>query len=80
MSVFPKLNKKRLVVLGAAIVVVLLITAFLAVGPPKLLAKSDTVGFCAGCAVYYWLGKLRLPGFVKDPPPGTFPGMRPKSS
>ncbi len=38
------------------------------------------VGFCAGCAVYYWLGKLRLPGFVKTPPPGTFPGMRPRSS
>lgn len=37
------------------------------------------VGFCAGCAVYYWLGKLRLPGFVKTPPPGTFPGMRPRS-
>src|SRR5262245_44955189 len=38
------------------------------------------VGFCAGCAVYYWLGKLRLPGFVKTPPPGTFPGMRPRGS
>jgi hypothetical protein len=38
------------------------------------------VGFCAGCAVYYWLGKLHLPGFVKTPPAGTFPGMRPKSS
>ena len=38
------------------------------------------VGFCAGCAVYYWLGKLRLPGFVKTPPPGAFPGMRPRGS
>jgi hypothetical protein len=37
------------------------------------------VGFCAGCAVYYWLGKLHLPGFIKTPPPGTFPGMRPRS-
>ena len=38
------------------------------------------VGFCAGCAVYYWLGKLHLPGFVKTPPPGAFPGMRPRGS
>ena len=38
------------------------------------------VGFCAGCAVYYWLGKLHLPGFVKTPPPGTFPGMRPRGN
>jgi hypothetical protein len=38
------------------------------------------VGFCAGCAVYYCLGKLRLPGFVKTPPPGTFPGMRPRGN
>ena len=51
MPVFRKLTKKWLVVLGVAIVVVLLITAFLAVGPPKLLAKSDSVGFCAGCHV-----------------------------
>jgi hypothetical protein len=36
-------------------------------------------GFCVGCAVYYWLGRLRLAGFVKAPPPGTFPGMRPRS-
>lgn len=36
------------------------------------------VGFCAGCAVYYWLNRLRLPGFVKTPPQGTLPGMRPK--
>jgi hypothetical protein len=45
-----------------------------------LAALNLFVGFCAGCAVYYWLGKLHLPGFVKAPPPGTFPGMRPKSS
>ena len=45
-----------------------------------LAALNLFVGFCAGCAVYYWLGKLRLPGFVKTPPPGTFPGMRPKNS
>jgi hypothetical protein len=34
-------------------------------------------GFCLGCAVYYWLGQVRAPGFSKQPPVGTFPGMRP---
>ena len=38
------------------------------------------LGFCAGCAVYYWLARLNLPGFAKTPPPGTFPGMRPKGT
>ncbi len=37
-------------------------------------------GFCAGCAVYYWLHRLNVPGFIKAPPEGTFPGMRPRSS
>jgi hypothetical protein len=32
-----------------------------------------------GCAMYYWLGRLKVPGFVKSPPEGTFPGMRPKA-
>jgi hypothetical protein len=36
-------------------------------------------GFCAGCAIYYWLGRLSVPGFVKMPPAETFPGMRPKA-
>ena len=36
-------------------------------------------GFCAGCAVYYWLNRLNVPGFVKSPPAGVFPGMRPKA-
>ena len=35
-------------------------------------------GFCVGCAVYYWLSRLNLPGFTKSPPEDTFPGMRPK--
>lgn len=35
-------------------------------------------GFCVGCAVYYWLGRLQVPGFTKSPPKNTFPGMRPK--
>ena len=36
-------------------------------------------GFCAGCAIYYWLNRLNVPGFVKAPPQGTIPGMRPRS-
>lgn len=43
-----------------------------------LAALNLFAGFCLGCAVYYWLNRLRLPGFVKPPPPGTLPGMRPK--
>lgn len=34
-------------------------------------------GFCAGCFVYYWLGRLHFPGFTKQPPANTFPGMKP---
>jgi hypothetical protein len=34
-------------------------------------------GVCVGCAMYYWLGRLHLPGFSKAPPPGTLPGRRP---
>lgn len=44
-----------------------------------LAALNLFVGFCAGCAVYYWLNRFSVPGFVKAPPPGTFPGMRPKA-
>jgi hypothetical protein len=36
-------------------------------------------GFCVGCAVYYWLNRLNIPGFSKNPPEGTFPGMRPRA-
>jgi len=35
-------------------------------------------GFCVGCAVYYWLNRFNLPGFSKQPPAGSFPGMKPK--
>lgn len=35
-------------------------------------------GFCVGCAVYYWLNRLHVPGFVKAPPAGIFPGLRPR--
>jgi hypothetical protein len=44
-----------------------------------LAALNLFVGFCAGCAVYYWLNRLNVPGFAKNPPAGTFPGMRPKA-
>lgn len=43
-----------------------------------LAALNLLVGFCAGCFVYYWLARLRVPGFSAQPLPGTFPGMRPK--
>ena len=35
-------------------------------------------GFCVGCAMYYWLQRLKVPGFVKAPPPGAIPGAKPK--
>jgi hypothetical protein len=43
-----------------------------------LAALNAFGGFCVGCAVYYWLSRFRLPGFSKQPPSGTFPGMKPK--
>jgi hypothetical protein len=45
-----------------------------------LSALNLFVGFCAGCAVYYWLHRLGAPGFSKAPPAGTLPGLRPKAS
>lgn len=35
-------------------------------------------GFCVGCAIYYWLNRLHVPGFARTPPAGTFPGLRPR--
>jgi len=43
-----------------------------------LAALNAFGGFCVGCAVYYWLSRLHVPGFRQSPPPGAFPGMRPK--
>lgn len=34
-------------------------------------------GFCVGCALYYWLNRAGIPGFDKEPLPGTVPGRRP---
>lgn len=37
-------------------------------------------GFCVGCAMYYWLNRLQVPGFIKSPPPGVaLPGRRPEA-
>lgn len=44
-----------------------------------LAALNAFGGFCVGCAVYYWLARFNLPGFAKQPPAGTFPGMKPKA-
>jgi len=43
-----------------------------------LAALNAFGGFCVGCAVYYWLNRLNLPGFTKQPPAGTLPGMKPR--
>jgi hypothetical protein len=45
-----------------------------------LAALNAFGGFCVGCFIYYWLGRLDLPGFGKQPPAGTFPGTRPKGA
>ena len=45
-----------------------------------LAALNAFGGFCVGCFVYYWLSRLHVSGFTKNPPEGTFPGMRPAST
>jgi hypothetical protein len=42
-----------------------------------LAALNLFVGFCAGCFIYYWLSRWHVPHFGAEPPPNTFPGMRP---
>lgn len=42
-----------------------------------LAALNAFAGFCVGCMVYYWLSRVKAPGFAKNPPGGVFPGMRP---
>ena len=42
-----------------------------------LAALNAFGGFCVGCAIYYWFGRLNISGFTKEPPPGTTPGRRP---
>ena len=43
-----------------------------------LAALNLFAGFCVGCAVYYWLNRLGVPGFRKSAPQGIFPGLRPR--
>ncbi|MCW5875927.1 MAG: DUF4395 domain-containing protein [Anaerolineales bacterium] len=45
-----------------------------------LAALNAFGGFCVGCAMYYWLVRLKIPGFSKQPPAGVLPGMKPKAS
>lgn len=45
-----------------------------------LAALNLIGGFCVGCAFYYWLGRLGLPGFTRQPPPGARAGQRPPGS
>lgn len=35
------------------------------------------LGFCIGCAVYYWLNRMGLPLFRRKAPTDRFPGTRP---
>jgi molybdopterin converting factor small subunit len=35
------------------------------------------LGFCVGCAMYYWLNRIGVPYFRRRPPEGRVPGMRP---
>jgi len=43
-----------------------------------LAALNAFGGVCVGCFIYYWLARIKIPGFYKRPPEGTFPGLRPK--
>jgi molybdopterin converting factor small subunit len=36
------------------------------------------VGFCVGCAIYYWLNRMSVPGFVKSPPQESTPANQPR--
>lgn len=45
-----------------------------------LAALNLFVGFCLGCALYYWLNRIGAPGFNQDPPEDSKPGWRPDRS
>lgn len=52
--------------------------AWVLAGVVAILAGINLfAGVCVGCAIYYWLGRLRVPGFSKAPPPGAVHGRRP---
>jgi hypothetical protein len=42
-----------------------------------LASVNAFAGFCVGCFIYYQAARLRLPGFSKRAPEGSFPGFRP---
>jgi hypothetical protein len=62
-------------ILGAAVLGWILAWIVIALAALNLFA-----GFCVGCAMYYWLSQLKVPGFTRSAPSGTFPGMRPGRS
>ena len=41
----------------------------------SLAALNIFGGFCVGCAFYYWMNHLKVPGFTKSPPQGINPGV-----
>ncbi len=45
-----------------------------------LAGVNLSVGFCAGCFVFYQLARLGFPGFLGTAPTGVFPGMRRKAT
>ena len=45
-----------------------------------LAGVNVSVGFCAGCFVFYQLARLGVPGFAGTAPEGIFPGMRRKAA
>ena len=51
---------------------------FMTAGAVALFAGSSVLGWSLVWLVYYWLSRFSLPGFTKQPPAGTFPGMKPK--
>jgi hypothetical protein len=61
--------------LGAAVAGWLLAWIVIALASLNLFA-----GFCVGCAMYYWLHQIKVPGFDRGAPSGAFPGMRPGRS
>lgn len=44
-------SKKRMKILGAGVIAAILLALFLMLGPPHLLAKSESPDFCASCHV-----------------------------
>ena len=41
-----------------------------------LAALNLLTGFCVGCAMYYWLNRMNVPGFDKTPSQGPVADMR----